>query len=198
MFNVVTIDFSVQRIKYHLDIDSKITVIRGDSGIGKIYLVDQLDAYEHFAANEQLTFDGCNAPLDIRNIDDQSLTVSSGYSVIVLPETFPFIPPKYNVLDGLSGSEKRERTRYYANLMLNEFYALMQSRSLTNPCKVIFIADEKSIYVDTHYFQNAVKAIDSLFVFVNRDPMKGIPYSSDSVKTLRYLNSVNMLISCTE
>lgn len=61
-----------------------------------------------------------------------------------------------------------------------------------------FLSDEKSKYVDSRFFQKAVNEVPSLFIFIDRDPLYSIPYSWGSVKTFRYLNGVNMLISCTE
>lgn len=195
MIDKVTIDFSVQQVKYHLDIDSKITIIKGCSGIGKTYFVDQLDVYERFVANESDDrIDSDHIGFNVDDIDNQSLKVSNGYTIIVLPETFPFIPPKYNVLEGLSNSEKKKRNKYYADMMFDALYAIIASRNVTDPSKVIFVTDEKSIYVDTHYFQRTVKAMPSLFIFINRDPFLSALHECSCVKTLELRGGTNILI----
>lgn len=184
----VSIDFSIGNRIYHVIVDSKITVIKGQSGSGKSYFVDQLANSLSEHSND-----------DSSVHTDTSLSVSNNYRIVILPITFGFIPDNYSDrVRSISNTERRDLDRLLAARVLYALQELAGSKSVGDLANVIFISDEKSKYVDSRFFQKAVNEVPSLFIFVNRDPMFSIPYGVHNVMVFNTFDNVTDNVSYFE
>lgn len=159
------IDFKLEKVSYHLELDSKITFIRGNSGIGKTHLVEELESYYRSYTENNL---------------NTALTISDGYKMVILPE-FVDDGPLDNITDNPA---YRVDFRLFLKRRIGSW----------DESKVIFMTDERSDYVNSRDFQKAVNNSQSLFIFVDRDPLYSIPYGWNCVKTLKLQGNTNVLI----
>lgn len=178
----VVIDFEVGSLKYHVVLNSKITLIKGHSGRGKSYFVDKLEEYLNTSlkSNDELQA-------------NMSLSVSNNYEIVILPTIFGgVVPSNYDsYVETLSNAEYRSFSRALSARVIDELQNLANSRNIKYPNRIIFISDEDSVYIDSHFFQRAVNSLPYLFLFVNRDPIFGTPYGVDSVTAFETIDNVS-------
>ena len=174
----VVIDFSTKCVNYHITLSSKVTIIKGHSGIGKTYLIDQLSSVKDGRSEKSEEF---------MNLESSALKlhVSNGYHIVILPNAFDFA---MDYPDFESGSLTNQELRKFDKMLSARFKIALEDRAKVYKDvgldRIIFMGDEDATYVNYKAFQRTIREVPSLFVFVNRNALFSVPCDCNSVRTL--------------